>query len=168
MIVFSSSWIAVSIYTIVIIALERHRSVAHPFKQKLSKTNAITTIILITCFSMFIQAPNMLHMKNVDMLDHEDCVRDWPPSDSKYWDLFFFHISFLFPVIVNGSVLISDCTRSYPQKSQKYCQIFPKFFCSICQKIQAQSQNDNLALNDHYSVQPIYLSKPNTNFMVSI
>ena len=110
-IAFSSSWIAASIYTIVIIAVEWHRSVVHPFKQKLSKTNDVTTITLITGFSMFIQAPNMLHMKNVDMLDHKDCVRDWPPSDSKYWDLFFFHISFLFPVTVmtvSSSLIVQE------------------------------------------------------------
>ena len=92
-------FMAVSVSTLLCMALERHRAIIHPLKPKITGRVIILVIFLIWVISTGLVSPYAAALK----MNDGDCVENWPNNDPKYpktFTLCVFLILYLSPLCV--------------------------------------------------------------------
>lgn len=92
-------FMAVSVSTLLCMALERHRAIIHPLKPKITGKVIILVIFLIWVISIGLVSPYAAALKMKD----GDCAENWPNDDPKYpktFTLCVFLILYLSPLCV--------------------------------------------------------------------
>lgn len=92
-------FMAVSVSTLLCMALERHRAIIYPLKPKITGRVIILVIFLIWVISTGLVSPYAAALKTKD----GDCVENWPNNDPKYpktFTLCVFLILYLSPLCV--------------------------------------------------------------------
>lgn len=77
-------FMAVSVSTLLCMALERHRAIIHPLKYKIPGRVIILVITLIWVLSAALVSPYALALK----MKNGDCVENWPNNDPIYPKMF--------------------------------------------------------------------------------
>jgi len=92
-------FMAVSVSTLLCMALERHRAIINPLKPKIPGRVIILVILVIWVISVGLVSPYAAVLK----MKEGDCVENWPNSDPKYpkaFTLCVFLILYLSPLCV--------------------------------------------------------------------
>lgn len=116
-----------SIYIILLIAIDRHRSIMYPYKRQFTKKTLYYAVHVTSTISLLVQLPSVRNIKLLEEAGYKDCAKSLIPNDSAYTDLFLFIISYLVPIIlflVCYTAIISKVRRSERKRSET-CSMQP-------------------------------------------
>ena len=103
--------VAVSVYTLLCMSLERHRAVIRPFKPKIKSKKTFGIIIFGWVFSLILVTP---YVNTLDVKSSGFCAETWSKTYIRMFTLFVFVIEYLMPMFV--------ITGAYVKISQKLCK----------------------------------------------